>query len=139
PLRNELTDGNDEFRQSVAIEVLGACRDISSIDALIRILKFSNGRTGTLAHRALRTITLQDLSAAAVSWEQWWRNQRPDYADQWLVGALDSDSEEIRHRAWAEVHRLEGIDIDYHPNYPRGRRRDAQNELAVWLGVKQQF
>ncbi len=139
PLRNELADGNDEFRQLVAIEVLGACRDISSIDALIRILKFSNGRTQTLAHNALRAITLQDLSAAAVSWEQWWANQRPDYADQWLVGALDSDSDEIRHLAWAEVHRLEGIDIDYHPNYPRGRRRDAQNELAVWLGVKQQF
>jgi hypothetical protein len=135
PLRAELKQPTDEFRQAIAVEVLGRCRDISSIDALISILKFKSGRLAQLAHEALRNITLQDYSASAVTWDQWWQNQRPDYADQWLVAALDSDSEEIRHRAWREVNRLRGIDVDYHPNYARGQRQQAQRDLAVWLGV----
>lgn len=136
PLRAELDEPQDEFRHCIAIDMLGRCRDVASINALIEVLKFNSGRAQQLAHEALRRITLQDLSAAAVSWEQWWRNQRPDYRDQWLVGALDAESETIRQLAWAEVNRLEGVELDYHPNYPRGQRRQAQQDLAVWLGVR---
>ncbi len=137
PLRRELEQPKDEFRQCIAIDMLGRTRDIPSIEGLIHVLKFKSGRTAQLAHKALRRITLQDFSATAVSWEQWWNNQRPDYSDQWLVAALESASDEIRHIAWQEVNRLPGIDIDYNPNYPRGRRQQAQQELAVWLGVQQ--
>jgi hypothetical protein len=137
PLRRELSQPQDEFRHTIAIEMLGRCRDVDSIGTLIDILKFKAGtRAAQLAHKALRRITLQDFSAAAVSWIQWWQNQRPDYKDQWLVDALDSESEEIRNLAWQAVHRMPGIDIDYNPNYPRGRRAQAQQDLAVWLGVK---
>lgn len=137
PLRRELEQPQDEFRQSIAAEALGKVRDIASIEPLIDILKFKSGRTAQLAHKALRRITLQDLPAAPVTWEQWWKNQRPDYKDQWLVAALDSESEEIRHLAWQAVNRLQGIEIDYNPNYPRGRRTQAQQDLAVWLGVQE--
>ncbi len=134
-LREELRHPQDEFRQLIAIEMLGRCRDIDVIDDLIDILKFKSGRIKQIAHEALRHIGLQDFSAAAISWEQWWRNQRPDYKDQWLVAALDSESEEIRTMAWHEVNRLEGINLDYHPNYPRAQRQQAKQDLAVWLGV----
>ncbi|MFW5967183.1 MAG: HEAT repeat domain-containing protein [Persicimonas sp.] len=139
PLRHELDLDADDLRQAVAIETLGRCRDVGAIDKLIKILKFKEGRPALLAHQALRRIGLQDLPASAVTWEQWWQNQRPDYADQWLVGALDSDSKEIRRIALEEVERLDDIDIDYRPDYPRGRRRTAQQDLAVWLGVKEEI
>lgn len=136
PLRRELERPQDEFRQTIAIETLGRCRDIPSIEPLIEILKFKSGRPVQLAHKALRRISLQNFSAAAVSWTQWWNNQRPDYSDQWLVAALDSDSEEIRHIAWQEVNRLDGVELDYNPNYPARRRQEAQQDLAIWLGVQ---
>jgi hypothetical protein len=137
PLRRELADPKDEFRQSIAIETLGYCRDIPSIEPLIDVLKFKSGRTAQLAHKALRRITLQDLSASASSWDQWWKNQRPDYSDQWLVAALDSSADEIRRIAWQELNQLDDVDIDYNPNYPSHLRQQAQQDLAVWLGVKQ--
>lgn len=136
PLRRELNQPQDEFRQSIAIETLGRCRDIPSIEPLIDVLKFKSGRTAQLAHKALRRITLQDFSASPTSWDQWWKNQRADYSNQWLVAALDSNSDEIRHIAWQEVNRLEGVEIDYNPNYPASRRQEAQHDLAVWLNVR---
>ncbi len=133
PLRAILEDSEEDFRIEIAANNLRRLRDIKSIPALIDALQTDSKHVRDTIHQALRQITLQPLAPSPSEWRRWWFDASDQSRWEWLVEAMNSDDEDLRHTAFDEIQQIPGLELNYHPDQPPKLRTRAQQELRNFL------
>ncbi len=132
-LRDTVAAGTEDLRVEVAAGLLGELRDRDSVPLLISGLERYQGRVRDRVHEALRMITYKNFVPSATEWKNWWGDATMQTRHDWLVAALNSNSDEIRNLAFRELQQFEGLKLNYHPDQPAKLRGRAQTELRDWL------
>ena len=126
-------DTNDDVRVTVAARLLGKLRDLDAVERLISAMDESaTPRVKLALLEALTEITLHHWSTP-YEWSQWWKQAKGQTRQDWIVDALDTADSDLRHRAYDEVQRMPGLQLNYHPDQPSKLRKRAQKELRQWF------
>jgi hypothetical protein len=131
-IRDQIAAG-DDVHVTVAARLLGRLRDVDAIDQLIAAMDDSaTPRVKLAILEALTEITLHHLSTP-YEWAQWRKKAKGQTREEWIVDALDAADSDLRERAYDEVQRMPGLQLNYHPDQPSKLRKRAQKELRTWF------
>lgn len=133
PMRQTVREERDDLRVEYAAELLGEVRDIESIQMLIETMERHRQRTSRVIHKALQQIALQPLPAAMIAWRQWYQGAGDEGREEWMLRALNSNSQLLREMVAQELEELDGLELNYHPDQPPSLRIRAQQQLKEWL------
>lgn len=137
-MRDLVAAGTEDLRVEVAAELLGTVRDRESVALLIDGLEKYNGRVKDRVHQALREITYKNFVPSVSEWKNWWADATHQSRHDWLVAALNSNSDDIRKLAFGELQQFDGLELNYHPDQPPKLRGRAQSQLRDWLQQSRQ-
>lgn len=130
-IRDELLSG-DDVHITVAADLLAKLRDVDAVVTLIDAMDDSaTPRVKVAILNSLTEITLHHWSSP-YEWRQWWRKAKNQKRRDWIVEALDASAAELRQKAYEEVQRIPGFELNYHPDQPSKLRKRAQKELREW-------
>lgn len=132
-LRNEIISNYEELRVEVAAEIIGALQDALSIPLLIEALGEHRSRVQLILQQTLMRLTFQDFAPSISEWRHWWQKAQHEPRTTWLVDALDSPNEAIRHAAFKQTQQIPGLNLNYHPDQPQKLRERAQQQLTQWF------
>jgi HEAT repeat protein len=115
-----------------AIEAIAGLRDRGSCLVLIHLLNASVGQVSAAAHKALVTITLQDMGFSVRKWTTWLQRNKNRDRIEWLIDGLTHADQAIRTAAGTELQRTSQQYFGYHPTASKRERKRSQKSYREW-------
>ncbi|MGM0557029.1 MAG: HEAT repeat domain-containing protein, partial [Myxococcota bacterium] len=135
-LRDEVETARDDIHVEISARLLGRMRDRYAVPTLIEALEDASGRIQQTIQGALSTITYKKLSPSVSEWRNWWASAHAKSRQDWIVEALNNDSEDVRRLVHHELKSWDDLDLDYHPDQPKKLRMRAQEQLREWFDAR---
>lgn len=132
-LREEVEIARDEVHVEVAARLLGRMKDRYAVPTLIEALEDASGKVRQTIRGALASITYQKLAPSVSEWRNWWASAHEKSRQDWIIEALNNDSEDVRRLVHHELKSWDDLDLDYHPDQPKKLRMRAQEQLRDWF------
>lgn len=134
-LLHTLEMDQDDLKVEVAADILSRLREVEAVPLLIELLGRHAEHTNRVVMTSLQNITLHQHSAP-FEWKQWWAEAKDSERSTWIVKAMDSPHDQIRHLVYEEIQRIPGLEISYHPDQPSKLRQRAQKLLEQWFAQR---
>ncbi len=135
-LREEVEIARDEVHVEVAARLLGRMKDRYAVPTLIEALEDASGKVKHTIRGALASITYQKLAPSVSEWRNWWASAHEKSRQDWIIDALNNDSEDVRRLVHHELKSWDDLDLDYHPDQPKKLRMRAQEQLRDWFEAR---
>jgi hypothetical protein len=120
-----------------AVEALGGIRDCTGLRLLSSLLEGQDERLSEAAHKALVSITLQDLGSSERKWNAWIEANQNLHRVQWLIEGLMHSEESIRAAAGSEIAYLTQQYFGYQASSPKRDRERIQQRYRDWWKANQ--
>ncbi|MEM9067954.1 MAG: hypothetical protein AAGE52_05585 [Myxococcota bacterium] len=102
------------------------------LGALIESLGSSDRALARDAHHSLRVLTCHDLGTMRLPWTRWQRRHGERPRIGWLIEGLADRRDDLRKRAFRELHRLSGETFGLSEDAPRSAFLQAQPQFRRW-------
>jgi hypothetical protein len=135
-LREEVEMAKDDLHVEVAARLLGRLRDRYAVPTLIEALEDTSGKVQQTIQGALANITYKKLSPSVSEWRNWWASAHEKSREEWIIEALNHDSEDVRRMVHHELGNWDDLELDYHPDQPKKLRARAQEQLREWFDAR---
>lgn len=115
-----------------ALASLADLRDRQTVPALAELLEGRPAELAAAVHRALVTLTCDDLGTKPKHWFEWWARMGQRPRAEWLLEGLAHRTPEIRLLASSELHELSHEYFGYHHDLPERDREEARQRWIAW-------